>query len=81
MNIPASILSALVKHGVLNAEHENRILSAIRSGRGRMTTIEVAHALRISRREVWRRVADGRLPAPRKDGKRLRTWGYEDVSI
>ncbi len=40
---------------------------------------DVARALAVSTRTVWRLVSAGELPPPQKIGKRLRRWKSTDI--
>ena len=44
-----------------------------------LTVADVARALAVSTRTVWRLVASGELPQPQKIGKRLRRWRASDI--
>ncbi len=44
-----------------------------------VTTAQVASMLSISKREVERMVADGRLPQPIRLGKRLVRWNLDTI--
>ena len=77
-DIPSTILTALLKHGVKDQAHEARILEAINRGT-RVTTVELARMCKVSRRTIWAWIKAGRLPKPGKRGKRVTYWNYEDV--
>ena len=77
-SIPSSILTALLKHGVKDSAHEARIIDAIKKG-PRVTTTDLAKQCKISLRTVWKWIKSGKLPQPKKQGRKIRYWDYEDV--
>ena len=44
-----------------------------------LTVSDVARALAVSTRTVWRLVSTGELPPPQRIGKRLRRWKSTDI--
>ncbi len=44
-----------------------------------LTVEDVARALAVSTRTVWRLVSAGELPQPQRIGKRLRRWRASDI--
>ena len=44
-----------------------------------LTVEDVARALAVSTRTVWRLVSAGELPPPQRIGKRLRRWRASDI--
>lgn len=58
--------------------HVARVVDAIRKG-PRISLMELARSMKVSRVTVWRRIKAGQIPRPRKDGRRLNTFDYMEV--
>jgi predicted DNA-binding transcriptional regulator AlpA len=63
----------------LPANHQARVIDALRKG-PRITTRELATMCNVHRCTVWSWVKSGRIPKPRRDGHRARSWDYREVS-
>lgn len=59
--------------------HIERVVDAIRKG-PRISLPELAKLKNVHRCTVWKLIAAGKIPRPRKDGRRLNTWDYSEVS-
>jgi predicted DNA-binding transcriptional regulator AlpA len=78
---PQSLLvtfDMLLKASGLPGEHQERVMDALRKG-PRITTRELATHCGVHRCTIWGWVKAGRIPLPRKDGHRQRTWALSEV--
>jgi predicted DNA-binding transcriptional regulator AlpA len=79
---PQSLLitfDTLLKTSGLTESHQARVMSALRKG-PRISTRELATHCGVHRCTVWGWVKAGKIPYPRKDGHRRRTWAVSEVS-
>ncbi|MEI6168619.1 MAG: helix-turn-helix domain-containing protein [bacterium] len=58
--------------------HTSRVIDALKRG-PRVTVMELARTCKVTRRTIWKWIKVGKLPQPKKQGKRLRFWDYEQV--
>lgn len=59
--------------------HQDRVMDSLNSG-VRVTLPELASLVSVRRETVWRWVAKGQLPRPRKIGRRTNVWDYAEVA-
>lgn len=59
-------------------DHVARVVDAVVKG-PRVSTREIQKLCSVSRQTVWNWIHSGRLPRPRKDGRRLNTWSWDEV--
>jgi predicted DNA-binding transcriptional regulator AlpA len=59
--------------------HIERVIDAIRKG-PRVSVMDLARLCKVSRSTIWLWISTGKIPRPRKDGRRLNTWDYSEVS-
>lgn len=81
MKVPAPHIIPTVKALMAGypEAHVARVIDAIKKG-PRISLPELARLKKVDRTTVWRWIAAGKLPRPRKDGRRLNTWDYSEVS-
>ena len=81
IKIPAYVIqgvSAILKSANLSESHQARVIDAIRKG-PRISLPELAKLKNVHRCTIWKLIAAGKIPRPRKDGRRLNTWDWTEV--
>ena len=59
--------------------HVDLVIDAIRKG-PRVKTTDLAKKCGVSLRTVWKWIKAGKIPQPKKQGRKLRYWDYGDVA-